>query len=375
MRVEELRRSTLLLIEAAGLTVTAALLFVIALSLQLLVRLISFGALCPALSMLAFGFLFYVCAAFLTAGTHDQPEHPRYVLANVGLHAGFACAAGLLFRSALTPALLLAFIGLSAAAHAGLHLFARLRARRLAALIAHAAARPAASIATQLRVRCGVYRAIPLGAALGTALGALAGASASDIVRHAAAGVFAALALDALLRLVQGSRTLTNELVTRVEQGEVALRRARAGMPVALVVELPEPVSTLEGGLVALAVTTGLRRVLVVDQLARVMILGMATLVLAALESPAPVVPVLGPALLGFAVACTQGAYYVGQRRTRRRVLSALSAELRPRTSSLLDAGAAPRAGAGGMPGLLLAATLGAAASGCALLAVSELAR
>jgi hypothetical protein len=374
MRVEDMRKSTLLLIEAAGLTVTAALLLVIAVSLQLLARLISFDALCPSLAALAFGFLFYVCAAFLTAGTHDQPEHPRFVVANVALHAGFCGAAWLLFRPALTLTWLWAAIGLSALVHTGLYLAARLRVHAVAALSAHAAARPAASVASAFSLRFGVYRAIPLGAALGTALGAAVGAPASGIVRHAAAGVFAVLALDVLSGLLQGGRTLARALVTRAGEGAPALRRRSAKGAEVFELELSAATSSLEAGVAAAAVVADLRRVLRANQLARALILIMSTLTVAALESSSPPALALGLCMLLVALLCSEGASYVGQRRTRHVVLAALDAEERPRAVAALREGArSVRDALTASAGLALAAALGGAAYACALTVVLEL--
>ena len=378
MRVEDLRKSTLLLIEAAGLTITAALLLVIAVSLHLLARLFSLNALAPSLAALAFGFLFYVCAAFLTAGTHDQPEHPRFVIANVALQAGFCTAAWLLFRPALSTSWLAAAIGLSAVAHTGLHLAARLRVHAVAALSAHAAARPAASVASAFALRCGVYRAIPLGAALGTALSTLLGAPASDLVRHAAAGIFAVLALDSLSGLLLGGRNLARALVTRGAEGEreLSLRHRPARGAEGFELELSAATPTLETCVAAVTVAADLRRVLQANQLARAMILVMATLVVAALESAGPASLVLGPSLLLVLLLCTEGASYLGQLRTRRVVFAALNADERPRAiASLRERTSSARAALTAWTGLLLASVLGCAAYACALTAALELTR
>jgi hypothetical protein len=318
MKVEEMNRTAVLLIEAAGLTITAALLFLIAATLKLLLWLATWGAVTPQVGVLAFGFLFYLCAGFLSAGTRDRPADADFVLANVALHAAFLAAAWLLWRPTLSSAWLGFGVALSTTVHAAVCLAARHRARLRAALLQWPAARPAAAVESVFQTHTAPYRALPLGAGLGALLGTLVQAPATDRMRHIAAGVFAALALDALRRLALGAGGLTRELVSEAEVTRVEVRRLSGSDTDPVRVLLPRAAAA-PARLEAAAVAVAVRRVLLANQLSRVMIVWLGTLGFTRLALPAPWLQRVIGALLVLSLVATVGCFQLGQRGTNRR--------------------------------------------------------
>jgi hypothetical protein len=201
MEVQEQSPRAARMIEAAGLSVTALLLLVIACCLQLAIRLLTGGALEPELGILAFGFLFYVGAGFISVGTRQQPDQPAALLANVALSAAFLCVGWLFSRSEVAAYWLALGLSLMALAHGTSYGFARRRQRELQKLAKHRDAIQDAFVERLFRVQASTFRAIPIGGALGLVLGAMATRDESTLLRYGAAGVFAAIALDELLRI------------------------------------------------------------------------------------------------------------------------------------------------------------------------------
>lgn len=372
MKVEDMNKPALLLIEAAGLTITAALLLVIATTLKLSFWLASWGVVAPDLGVLAFGFLFYVCAAFLSAGTRDRPAHPGFVRANVALHAAFLVAAWLLWRPALSSAWLGFGVALSTTVHAGVCLAARYRARLIAALLHWPAARPAAAVESVFQAPAKPYRAMPLGAAAGALLGTLVQAPAADRMRHIVAGVFAALALDALRRLALGAGGLARELVSEAEVGRVEVRRLGVPQRAPLQVLLP-PAAAPAARLEAACVAAAMRRVLLANQLPRVMMVWLGALGFSRLELPAAWLQPLVAALLALSLLATLGCFQLGQQGTNRRWLGGARREdARQSDSSAAPSSLAPVSAWGAV---LAALWLGFLATRCALGVVLELLR
>jgi hypothetical protein len=102
----------------------------------------------------------------------------------------------------------------------------------------------------------------------------------------------------------------------------------------------------------------------------------MSTLLVAALESSAPPSLALGLSMLLVALLCTEGASYLGQRRTWHIVLAALGAEERPRAEAALrERSSSVRDALDGLAGLVLAAGMGVGGYVWALKAALELTR
>jgi ElaB/YqjD/DUF883 family membrane-anchored ribosome-binding protein len=215
MEIQEPSPGAVRMIEAFGLLVTALLLLVIACCLQLLVRVLTRGALQPELGILAFGFLFYVGAGFLSVGTRQQPEQSTAVIANLALSAGFLCVGWLCWSSEIPASWLALALTLTALGHGTSYSFALLRRRKLGKLAAHRGSARApegalrhviqdAFVERLFRVQSSTYRAIPIGAAFGLVLGAMVTRDASALLRHCASGVLLAIALDEFSRIGAG---------------------------------------------------------------------------------------------------------------------------------------------------------------------------
>jgi hypothetical protein len=201
MEVQEQSPRAARMIEAAGLSVTALLLLVIACCLQLAIRLLTRGALQPELGVLAFGFLFYVGAGFVSVGTRQQPDQPAALVANLALSSAFLCVSWFFYRSVVAATWLALALALIALAHGTSYGFARLRRHQIQKLARHRDVIQDAFVERLFRVQSSTFRAIPIGGAVGLVLGAMATRDASTLLRHGAAGVFAAIALDELLRI------------------------------------------------------------------------------------------------------------------------------------------------------------------------------
>ncbi|HEX6243320.1 MAG TPA: hypothetical protein VFZ61_20545 [Polyangiales bacterium] len=320
MKVQEMSKPAMLAIEAAGLLITAALLFVIASALKLSLWLGTAGVLSPGLGVLAFGFLYYVGAAFVSAGTRDRPASPGFVLANVALHAVFLGAAWLLWRARLSGAWLGFGLALATTVHAGVCLAARYRARLIGALLQWPAARPAAAVESLFHAHTAPYRAIPLGAGLGALLVTVLRAPAAEPLRLVAVGVFAALALDALRRLLLGGAALARELLVEADVVRVQARAHSSDATSPLRVLVPSAASE-QARLEAANVAAAIRRVLLTNQLPRVMVAALALSALARLSLPQLPLPSLVVALLLVALGASVECYRIGQSRTNRRLL------------------------------------------------------
>jgi hypothetical protein len=209
MNVEEQSRPAVLMIEAAGLAISALVLWVVAYGMQRAVGLLTNGAFHPELSALLFCLLFYVFAGFVSAGTRRQPDHPTSFLANVLLDAAFLGLGWLLWKSVIPASWLGLALSCVALVHGGSYGFAVLRRSRIRLLMQQRAAVQDAFVDRLFLTRSSTYLVIPIGAALGLMLGA---ADASLLAAQAVAGSFAAVALDQLLRMITDARMRTRTL-------------------------------------------------------------------------------------------------------------------------------------------------------------------
>lgn len=314
MKVPQESQHRVLWIELLGLSITGLLLFVIACSLQFLLGVLSGGSLHAERGILAFGFLFYVCAAFVAAGTRQQPDHARAVIANVGLRAGFLSVGWLLWRDAVPSSWLALALAMVLVVHGGAYGFARLRRRALTALARHRDAIEDAFIERFLLVRPPTYHAIPIGGAIGTLLGAMASHDPATIVRHALAGIAGALAICELLAICIGVISLASSLIRPHDEANVVVRAVGRGEQRPLRVFVPSSASQPSTSARAREIASALRRVLLVNQLQRVATCALALLVLWRLELPALAVHIVGSSLFAGAGVATLIPYALGQR-------------------------------------------------------------
>src|SRR5687767_7738334 len=75
--------------EAAGLLITALIVWLVASALQLAFCLFSWGNLRPGVGPMVYLFAFYVLSLFLTVGTRQRPDYAPFLLQNLALHGGF----------------------------------------------------------------------------------------------------------------------------------------------------------------------------------------------------------------------------------------------------------------------------------------------
>jgi hypothetical protein len=350
MDMEGQSKQGLLLIEIAGLSITALLLLAIASCLQLTIRLLTNGALEPELGTLAFGFLFYVCALFLAVGTRQRPDQPTSLLANTGLAFAFFSAAWLLLRSAVAQSWFALALLLVALVHCSTFGFALLRRRRLDQLVRHAtllsrgparfdsAAVQDAFLERFFLPRSQAYLALPIGAAFGAWLGARVDTPAETIVPYAAAGACAAIAAGELRQLLGGVGLLVRTLTVSQHEERVLLDVVGSLRGFPLRVLAPEPsASNAELGVAAARITGDLRNVLLVNQQERMIRFGLASLALWQLSLPSLPGWVITVGLLAVSLLLTQVPTWLGQQRSNRRVLLPLAGPLRRETRRLLS--------------------------------------
>lgn len=322
MNLPEESKSRILMIELIGLSITGLLLFVIACSLQLALRLLSGGALHASRGVLAFGFLFYVCAAFVAAGTRQRPDHPHSLLANLGLRAAFLCVGFLLWRDNIPWSWFAFALGLMLLVHGGAYGFAALRRRALNALLRQPAAIEDTFVERFFLLRPPTYHAIPIGGALGTLFGGMVTRDPAALLCHTIAGVCAALAVAQLPALLANARTLAGTL-TQSELGSEPDARAHAskltlrsvGSPARKELRVFAPAHG-SGELAAQVaqVTTALRRVLLVNQLQRAALASLAVVPIWRLDYAQQSPLLLLLVLLGTSLALTLVPYALGQR-------------------------------------------------------------
>jgi hypothetical protein len=308
MNVPQESSHRVLWIELLGLSITGLLLFVIACTLQLLLDVLSGGSLHAERGVLAFGFLFYVCAAFVAAGTRQQPDQPRALLANVGLRAVFLSVGWLLWRREIPLAWFLTALVLVLVVHGGAYAFARLRRRALNLLARHRAAIEDAFIERFLLPHAPTYHAIPIGGALGTLLGALTCPEPAAIVRHALAGIVGTLAACQLFAICAGVIGLARSLTRTHDEANVVVRAVGHGERRSLFVFVPSAAARPR------EIASALRRVLLVNQLQRVATCAVALLVLWRLEFPALAAHIVGGSLVAGAALTALVPYALGQR-------------------------------------------------------------
>jgi hypothetical protein len=350
MDMEGQSKQGLLLIEIAGLSITALLLLLSAICLQLAIRLLTNGALKPQLGTLAFGFIFYVCTRFVAVATQQRPDQPISLLANAGLTFAFLTVGWLFWSSAIPLVWLALALALGALVHGSTFGFAVLRRRRLGQLLHHVVVlrrgpthldAPVVHDAFLERfflARSQAYLALPLGAAFGAWLGARLATEAETIVRYAAAGASAAIAAGELLQLVGGFGLLVRTLTVSQHEERVLLDVIGTLRGFPLRVLAPEPsASNAERGVAAARITKELRGVLLVNQHERVTRFGLACLALSWLSSPSLPAWVLGAGLLAAFLLLAQVPSWLGQLRTNRRVLLPLAGPLRRETRRQLS--------------------------------------
>ncbi len=332
MNLPQESKGKVLMVELIGLSITGLLLFVIACALQLALRLLSGGALDAQRGVLAFGFLFYVCATFVAAGTRQRPDHPHSLLANVCLRAGFLGAGFLLWRHAVPASWFGIALGLVLLVHGGAYGFALLRRRALNALLRQPATIEDTFIERFFFLRPPTYHAIPIGGALGTLLGAMVTRDQGALLRHAFSGVCIALALAQLPALLAGARALASSLTQIASEAGIDAR----GEPQVVVRAIDGPALFAGGPAGSDAckelrvfapahgsgphkaqveqIATALRRVLLVNQLQRATLASLAVLVHWRLEFAQRATTPFVLTLLGGSIALAILPYTIGQR-------------------------------------------------------------
>jgi hypothetical protein len=119
-----------------------------------------------------------------------------------------------------------------------------------------------------------------------------------------------------------GGAGLAGTLVRAAEVSRVEARRLSAHPTDPLRVLVPAR-ATAEAKHEAAGVAAAIRRVLLANQLPRVMVVGLGTLVVTQLELPGLPLAPLGAVLLPLALLATIGCFVLGQRATRRQLLAA----------------------------------------------------